>query len=101
MANDDNCSPVLPVVRAQATVRPSRPRRIARPDAPRGVARVSGNLEGTRRIVPPPPPVAPVFVDDTGRRGRFLAWASVVGALIGLLLVVAFWVSQVTHSGVV
>jgi hypothetical protein len=101
MANDDPRSPVLPVVRAQATVRPSRPRRVARTDASRGVARVSGDREQTRRIVPPPPPVAPVFVDDTGRRGRLLAWASVLAALIGLLLVVAFWVSQITHSGVV
>jgi hypothetical protein len=101
MANDDDRSPVLPVARARARVRPSRPRRIAHPDAPRGVARVSGDREQTRRLVPPPPPVQPVFVDDTGRRGRWLAWASVVAALLGLLLVVAFWVSQVTHSGVV
>jgi hypothetical protein len=65
----------------------------------RAAARVPTNHEETRRLQPPPPPVAPVFVDDTGRRGRWLAWASVAVAVLGLLFIAAFWVSQFTSSG--
>ena len=65
----------------------------------RAAARVPRNGEETRPLTPPPPRLAPVFVDDTGRRGRWLAWASVAVAVLGLLFVASFWVSQITSSG--
>ena len=65
----------------------------------RAAARVPSNHEETRGLQPASPAVAPVFVDDSGRRGRWLAWASVAVAVLGLLFVAAFWVSQLTSSG--
>ena len=65
----------------------------------RGVAPVPRNREETRPLTPPPAPAAPVFVDDSGRRGRVLAWAAVAVAVLALLLVVAFWVGLATSSG--
>ena len=83
--------------RAVAHVRSAWPGRIyTGRDAGRGVAPVPRNREETRRLAPPPPPGRPVFVDESGRRGRLLAWASVLAALAGLLLIVAFWVGQAT-----
>lgn len=69
-------------------------------DKERGVAPVPRNREQTRRIDPPQPPAKPVFVDDSGRRGRLLGWAALAAALIGLLLVVVFWVGQATSADV-
>jgi hypothetical protein len=67
--------------------------------AGRGVAPVPTNREETRPLTPPPPPVRPVFVDDSGRRGRLLAVTAVSVAIIALLLVVAFWIGLATTSG--
>lgn len=58
------------------------------------------NGQRTGRIYwPVVPERHPVFVDDTGRRGRWLAWLAVLLAVIGLALVVALWVSQVASTG--
>jgi hypothetical protein len=65
----------------------------------RAAARVPSNREETRRLDPPPPRVPPVFVDDSGRRGRWLALVSVTVAMLGLLFIAAFWISQVSSSG--
>src|SRR5437868_322787 len=54
--------------------------------AGRGVAPVPTNHEPTRQLRPPPPPARPVFVDDSGRRGKLLAWASLLLALAALAL---------------
>lgn len=88
------------LARAVASVKPPQRGVTYRggPHGGRGVARVPETREATRPLVPPRPPAPPVFVDDTGRRGRVLAWASVVFAMVVLLLVVAFWVSQATSS---
>jgi hypothetical protein len=64
----------------------------------RAAASVPRNREQTHRLQPPRPQ-QPVFVDDTGHRGRRLAWVAAVAALIGLLLIAAFWISQVTSVG--
>lgn len=68
------------------------------PHGGRGVARIPQTREVTTPLVRPRLPAPPVFVDDTGRRGRLLAWASLVFAVVVLLLIAAFWVSQVTSS---
>jgi hypothetical protein len=67
----------------------------------RGVAKVTtANGQRTGRIYwPVEPERRPVFVDDTGRRGRWLAWLSLLLAVLGLALVVALWVSQVASTG--
>ena len=87
--------------RAVARVRSARTGRVYTGrdrDRGRGVAPVPTNREETRRLAPPPPPGPPVFVDESGRRGRLLAWAAAVAALAGLLLIVAFWVGQATGA---
>ena len=66
----------------------------------RAVAKVSGeDVRRTGRIYLPGPERRPVFVDDSGRRGRWLMWLSVAIAVAGLALVAALWVSQVTSTG--
>jgi hypothetical protein len=81
MANEDELK-----VRAVASI----------PEQPRGRARVTAETgQRTGRIYWPVPEQKPVFVDDSGRRGRWMAWLSVVAALAGLAAVAAFWVSQV------
>ena len=71
------------------------------PPQRRGVAKVTAaNGQRTGRIYwPVEAERRPVFVDDTGRRGRWLAWLSVLLAVLGLALVVALWVSQVASTG--
>jgi hypothetical protein len=65
----------------------------------RGVARVPKDDEATTLLKPSGAAARPVFVDDTGRRGRLLTWAMVGLALIAVLLIAAFWFSQATASG--
>jgi hypothetical protein len=89
MANEDDAR-----VRAVA--------KVPAPPAPqqRGVAKVSAEAgQRTGRIYWPVPERRPVFVDDSGRRGRRLAWLAVLLAVLGLALVVALWVSQVASTG--
>jgi hypothetical protein len=74
---------------------------MAKEDDPkvRAVAKVGESGQNTARIYPVVPPPRPVFVDDTGRRGRWLAWLAVGLALVGLALVVALWWSQASATG--
>jgi len=65
----------------------------------RAVAKVGESGQNTARIYPSVPPPQPVFVDDTGRRGRWLAWLSIGFALVGLALVIALWWSQASATG--
>ena len=94
MANEDEFR-----VRAVAKVNPPAP-----PPLPqqRGVARVPrdvGTLTG--RLYPSEPDDrAPVFVDDSGRRGRWLTWLSILVALAGLALIGALWISQVSATAI-
>lgn len=71
--------------------------RVPRSRAPVGVARVPVVWESTCRLEQPSPPAAPVFVDDTGRRGRWVAVAGAGTALLVLALVAVFWLSQAVH----
>lgn len=88
MANEDDSR-----VRAVASV-PELPRQS------RGVARVTAETgQRTGRIYWPLPEQKPVFVDDSGRRGRWMAWLAVLLAVVALALVVTFWASQV-HAAV-
>ncbi len=87
MANEDDSR-----VRAVA--------KIPEPPQQRGVARVTAEAgQRTGRIYWPVPEKRTVFVDDTGRRSRRLSWLFVLLAVIGLALIVAFWVSQVASTG--
>jgi hypothetical protein len=88
-------------VRAVAKV-PPPPAAPPRAPAPqqRGVARVSPEAaRRTGRIYLTEPERPPVFVDDSGRRGRWLTWLAVILAVLGLALLVALWVSQVASTG--
>jgi hypothetical protein len=58
------------------------------------VARVPEAVEATRRVPDYPRPAEPVFVDDTGRRGRLVGWVAFGLALLGLILVALLWFSQ-------
>ncbi|GGK72085.1 hypothetical protein [Mangrovihabitans endophyticus] len=78
MADDDEAK-----IRADAAARRAR-----------GVARVSRRDEVTGRLYPKVEQARPVFVDDSGRRGRWLTLLSVGVAVIGLALVAAVWWSQ-------
>ncbi len=88
MANEDDSR-----VRAVAKI-PEPPRQ------QRGIAKVTPEAgQRTGRIYWPVPERRPVFVDYTGRRGRWLGWVAVLVAALGLALVVALWVSQVGSTG--
>ena len=76
--------------------------KVPKPPQQRGVAKVSAQAgETTGRIYPSRSEagVRPVFVDDSGRRGRWLTWLSVAFVILGLALVVAFWWSQASSTG--
>ena len=89
MANEDNSR-----VRAVAKVNPPAPL-----PQQRGVARVPEDVGVTGRLYPSTPDDRrPVFVDDSGRRGRWLAWLSILAALVGLVLIGALWISQVSAT---
>jgi hypothetical protein len=86
-ANEDEV-----VVRAGAKVPP--------PPQQRGVAKVSAEaVQRTGRIYWPVSERQPVFVDESGRRGRWMAWLSVLLALAALALIGALWISQVASTG--
>jgi hypothetical protein len=87
MANEDD-----PRVRAVA--------KVPKPPQQRGVAKVSSQPgEKTGRLYPSVPDPRPVFVDDSGRRRRWLTWLSIAFVLLGLALVAAFWWSQASSTG--
>jgi hypothetical protein len=73
--------------------------KVPKPPQQRGVARVPENIDLTDRFHLSEPEAAPVFVDDSGRRRRLLAWLSISFAVLGLALVVALWISQATSTG--
>jgi hypothetical protein len=86
MASEDD-----PKIRAVAAV--------PKPPQQRGVARVPENSDATSRIYPSGKDDTPVFVDDSGKRGRLLTWLSLAFALLVLGLVAALWFSQVASTG--
>lgn len=67
----------------------------------RRIARVPRVVDEVTLLIPLLPRPRPIFVDDTGRRGLLLGWLSVGIAVVAASLIVAFWVSQATSSGVV
>jgi hypothetical protein len=69
------------------------------PQQQRGVARVPEISEATGRIYPSGKDAAPVFVDDSGKRGRLLTWVSLAVAVLLLGLVAALWFSQAASTG--
>jgi hypothetical protein len=73
--------------------------KVPTPRRQRGVARVPENVDATSVMDTSEPDAVPVFVDDTGRRGRLWAWLSLLVALLGLALVVALWWSQAAATG--
>jgi hypothetical protein len=86
MANEDN------KVRAVAKVR--------KPPQQRGVAKVSAHSsQVTGRLYTSEPGARPVFVDDSGRRRRWVKWLAIAFVLLGLALVAAFWWSQASSTG--
>jgi hypothetical protein len=87
MAREDD-----PKIRAVAQV-PEQPQQ------QRGVARVPEISEATSRIYPSGKDAAPVFVDDSGKRGRMLTWVSLAVAVLLLGLVAALWFSQAASTG--
>ena len=87
MANEDDDK-----VRAVAKVHTPRQQR--------GVAKVPAQIgDRTGRLYLSGPGARPVFVDDSGRRGRWLKWLSIAFVLLGLALVAAFWWSQASSTG--
>jgi hypothetical protein len=96
MASEDD-----PKIRAVAAIPktqvPTGPPRTA--PQQRGVARVSETREVTSRIYPSGAEPPPVFVDDSGKRGRLLTWLSLVFAVLALGLIAALWVSQAASTG--
>jgi hypothetical protein len=87
MAREDD-----PKIRAVAPV-PEAPRQ------QRGVARVPESSETTSRIYPSGKDSPPVFVDDSGKRGRLLTWVSLAVAVLLLALIAALWLSQAASTG--
>ncbi|HEY7272833.1 MAG TPA: hypothetical protein VH502_08870, partial [Actinoplanes sp.] len=65
--------------------------KVPTPRQQRGVARVPEPVDATNVIDSPEPGAPPVFVDDTGRRGRVWAWLAVFFALLVLALMAALW----------
>jgi hypothetical protein len=73
-----------------------RPRRPARPGVARGKATPK---DPETAVFARPDPTAPVFVDSSGRRGRRLRRVTyLVGGII-LVLLAAWWLSQVFLTG--
>ena len=73
--------------------------KIPTPKQQRGVARVPEPIDATSMMETSEPAAVPVFVDDTGRRGRLWARLSLIVALLGLALVAALWWSQIAVTG--
>ena len=72
--------------------------KVPKPPQQRGVARVPETIDATSRMHLSEPD-APVFVDDSGKRGRLLTWLSIGFALICLALIAALWFSQAAATG--
>lgn len=64
----------------------------------RAVTAAPPDITATRPISWYQRDVTPVFVDKTGRRGRWLGALGVAVALIALLLLAALWWSQVAAT---
>jgi hypothetical protein len=73
--------------------------KVPTPRQQRGVARVPETVDATNVMDTSEPTTPPVFVDDTGRRGRVWSWVAVFFALLGLALLVALWWSQAAATG--
>jgi hypothetical protein len=73
--------------------------KVPTPRQQRGVARVPENIDSTSVMDASEPSVSPVFVDDSGRRGRAWSWVALLFALIGLALLAALWWSQAAATG--
>jgi hypothetical protein len=73
--------------------------KVPKPPQKRGVARVPETREATSRMYLTEPDAPPVFVDDTGKRGRLLTWLAIGFALTCLALVAALWFSQAAATG--
>jgi hypothetical protein len=73
--------------------------KVPKPPQQRGVARVPESIEATSRMHLSEPGAPPVFVDDSGKRGRLLTWLSIGFALICLALIAALWFSQAAATG--
>ena len=86
MAHEEN-----PPVRAVA--------KIPTPRQQRGVARVPKTIDATSIMDASEPEAPPVFVDETGRRGRVWGWLALLFAFICLALVAALWWSQAAATG--
>jgi hypothetical protein len=73
--------------------------KVPTPRQQRGVARVPETIDATSIVDAPEPGAPPVFVDDTGRRGRVWGWLALLFAFICLALVAALWWSQAAATG--
>ena len=73
--------------------------KVPTPRQQRGVARVPEPVDATSVMDKSEPDAAPVFVDDTGRRGRVWRWLSLLFAFLALALIVALWLSQAAATG--
>jgi hypothetical protein len=73
--------------------------KVPTPRQQRGVARVPETIDATNIMDASEPGAPPVFVDDTGRRGRMWGWLAVFFALLGLALMAALWWSQAAATG--
>jgi hypothetical protein len=73
--------------------------KVPKPRQQRGVARVPETIDATSIMDADGPDAQPVFVDDTGRRGRVWTWLALLFAFICLALVAALWWSQAAATG--
>jgi hypothetical protein len=73
--------------------------KVPTPRQQRGVARVPETVDATNVMDTSEPGAPPIFVDDTGRRGRVWAWLAVFFALLVLALMAALWWSQAAATG--
>jgi hypothetical protein len=73
--------------------------KVPTPRQQRGVARVPETIDSTSVMDASEPSASPVFVDDSGRRGRAWSWVALLFALIGLALLAALWWSQAAATG--
>jgi hypothetical protein len=69
-------------------------------DAPesRGVAAMPEDSTATRPISRSNPAITPVFVDETGRRGRLLGLLGLGLSVVALLMLAVMWWSQVAAT---
>lgn len=79
---------------AVARVAPAKARGVVRSPRHVAVARVSETREPTSVLTPSGPVAVPVFVDESGRRRRLVSRVGFAVALLAMLLVAGFWLSQ-------